>query len=321
MTVTGPVAPEALGVTDAHNHVWIFPAVSTPGLPVLADAESIAQEMAAYRDAGGCAMVDCQPGRAGRDAVMLKRLSEQSQVAVVACTGFHLRKYYPPDEPLWSWSADAAAALFIRELRVSVEETSVEPADHLRSAIRNPQSAVIAGFIKVACEATLAASPQHLLQAAAQAAVETGVALEVHTEKGAAAESIVQFFGDQGVHLRQLVICHIDKRPDFGLHRELAVAGVLLEYDTFYRPKYDPERGVWPLLEQMIGANFGSSVALATDIAERDLWETMGGGPGLAGLLTIIRPRLLKMGVSPGVLAGLLGGNIVRRLASHQPEG
>jgi len=307
MTVTGPVAPELLGVTDAHNHVWIRPTVSLPGLPVLADAESITQELIAYRKAGGGAIVDCQPGRAGRDARMLRRLSQASGVAIVACTGFHRRKYYPADEPLWSLPAGQAAEIMIRELTAGVEETPEDAGEPIR-----------AGFIKIACEMTLAATPRPLLEAAAHAAQETGAALEVHTEKGASAESIVRFFEDAGVSSRRLVICHIDKRPDFGLHRELASAGVLLEYDTFYRPKYDPERGVWPLLAQMVAADLDRSVALATDIAERELWSSMGRGPGLPGLLTVIRPRLLKMGISAEKVVGLLGGNIAMRLARRQ---
>lgn len=308
MTVTGPVAPETLGVTDAHNHVWIRPATATPGLPVLMDAEPIAQELIAYRAAGGGAILDCQPGRAGRDAAMLRRLSLTTWVTIVASTGFHLRKYYPANEPLWSLSAEQATGYFIRELTVGVEES---PAD-----VEEP---IQAGFIKIACEATMAASPRALLEAAAHAAKETGAALEVHTEKGASAEHIAWFFYNAGVPLQQLVLCHMDKRPDFGLHRELARAGVLLEYDTFYRPKYDPERGVWPLLAQMADSGLAESVALATDIAESELWQAMGAGPGLPGLLTVIRPRLLAMGLTADQVAALLGGNIARRLASEHP--
>lgn len=305
-TVTGPMPPEALGVTDAHNHVWIKPLTELPGMPILVGAKAIERELADYRTAGGCALVDCQPGRAGRDATMLRRFAEASQVAIVACTGFHLRKYYPAAEFLWMLPADVAADHFIRELTVSMEEAAEDMP-------------IRAGAIKIACEATLAASPAALMAAAAHAAAVTGVAIEIHTEKGAAAEDILRYFTDAGVAPRQLVICHVDKRPDFGLHRELATAGALLEYDTFYRPKYDPEQNVWPLLAQMAEAGLDRSVAIATDMAESDLWKTLGGGPGLVGLLTLIRPRLLAMGIAPDKVANLLGGNIARRLVPHQP--
>jgi phosphotriesterase-related protein len=61
---------------------------------------------------------------------------------------------------------------------------------------------------------------------------------------------------------------HIDKRPDHGLHAELTQAGVMLAYDTFFRPKYDPERNLWPQISAMVAAGLNHVVALATDVAE-----------------------------------------------------
>jgi len=168
--------------------------------------------------------------------------------------------------------------------------------------------------IKIAAEATLDDSPAALFAAAAAVAAETGYAIGVHTERGAAVEALLAYFVDRGVAPERLVFCHVDKRPDFGLHRELAAAGVMLEYDTFYRPQYDPERGVWPLLGQMLAAGWGQRIALATDMADPALWAEIGGGPGLPGIFTAIRPRLEQMGVDAATIAALLGGNISARL-------
>ena len=50
MTVLGPVAPEALGVTDAHSHLYIAP---VPGgaadAPVLTDVAGVARELTDFR--------------------------------------------------------------------------------------------------------------------------------------------------------------------------------------------------------------------------------------------------------------------------------
>ena len=42
----------------------------------------------------------------------------------------------------------------------------------------------------------------------------------------------------------------------------------MLEYGTFYKPKYQPKENVWPLLEQMIEASLSLQIAIATDMAE-----------------------------------------------------
>ena len=107
----------------------------------------------------------------------------------------------------------------------------------------------------------------------------------------------------------------MDKRPDIGLHRELARLGVLLEYDTFYRPKYDPHTNVWPLIEQMVHAGLSDRIAIATDMAEAELYHFLGGGPGLASLPGELQDQLIEKNFPETARKQLLGGNIARRLA------
>jgi predicted metal-dependent phosphotriesterase family hydrolase len=132
------------------------------------------------------------------------------------------------------------------------------------------------------------------------------------------AEMVCVYFADQGLLPHQLVICHMDKRPDFSLHQALASFGVLLEYDTFYRPKYNPASNLWPLIEQMVGAGLSDRIAFATDMAESDLYHHMGGGPGLASLPGEIRDTLKQKGFPDIAILQMLGGNIARRLAGIQ---
>ncbi|HRQ14169.1 MAG TPA: hypothetical protein PK205_12760 [Promineifilum sp.] len=325
MTVLGPVAPGALGVVDAHSHLYITPvAGGAADAPVLVDEAGIGRELAAFHAAGGGAIIDCQPGGCGRDGRVLRRLSEQSGVHVVASTGFHRRRYYPPDAPLFALGAEAAADLFRDEIANGLVETRTDDGrrttDHGigEAVVRGLWSVVFPGVIKIAAEASLEASPLVLFEAAAAVARETGCAIEIHTERGAAVESLLAFFVARGLSPRRLVFCHVDKRPDFGLHRELAQAGVLLEYDTFFRPKYEPERHVWPLIGQMAGAGLAGQVALATDMAEPGLWAELGGAPGLTGFFTIIKEGLTRMSLPPVTIEGLLGGNIVRRITNYE---
>jgi predicted metal-dependent phosphotriesterase family hydrolase len=302
-TVLGPVEPSDLGIVDAHSHVWVEPVRGALASgPILADREPILAELRAYRESGGGAIVDCQPGGCGRNGSILAELSQASGVALVACTGFHRRRYYATDDPLWGLDESAAADHFIAELQSSLFEAGVGPVP------------VRAGFVKAACEVILAETSRTLLAGAAFAARQTGAALAVHTEQGESAEEIVQFLTCEGVGVEQMVLCHMDKRPDFGLHRELAQAGVLLEYDTFHRPRYNPEENLWPLIAQMAAAGLDGSVALATDMADPALWA-YGGGPGLTSLPTRIQARLGEMDLPNASIQRMLGTNIAFRLA------
>ena len=304
MTVQGLVGYERLGITDAHNHVWIDPVPgSDPGSPVLNRFDAILNELVEYREKGGGALLDCQPGGCGRDANQLLKLSKTAGVHIVASTGFHRKKYYSPDFWLWKAGAQEICEFLCTELEQGLTETLDGP------------SQVKAGFIKIAIEASWAECPHAALEGAAYAAVKTKALMEIHTEKGALAEKACIYFSDHGLLPQQLVLCHMDKRPDFGLQKELGRLGVLLEYDTFHRPKYNPSENLWPLLDHMVGAGLSDRIALATDMAESELYHFIGGGAGLASLPGQILKQLHEREIPETECCQLAGGNIARRLA------
>lgn len=304
ITVQGPLPSESLGITDAHNHLWIEQVPGAdPSAPVLNQYQPILNELIEYRQKGGGSLLDCQPEGCGRDGNRLLALSKESGVNLIACTGFHRKKYYPPNHWLWTVDAQKVCDFLCSEL----EQGLIETLD-----TRFP---VKAGFIKIALEATWADCPQAALEGAASAAHRTKALVEIHTEKGALAEKAFGYFTDLGVFPEQLVFCHMDKRPDIGLHRELARLGVLLEYDTFYRPKYNPLANVWPLIEQMVHAGLSDRIAVATDMAEAELYHFFGSGPGLASLPGELQDQLIEKNFPETVRKQLLGGNIASRLA------
>ncbi len=304
VTVNGPIPAQEAGITDAHDHAWIAPVAGTePGLPTLFEQPIITAELRDYQKAGGGTFVDCQPGGCGRDGRILSELSRDSGVHIVACTGCHLKKYYPLD--YWLLQADSNDMIthFICEMNQGLEE------------IQDMVHPVRAGFIKIACNAELSPFSCKLIEAAAMTSNETGCAIQVHTEQGHAAEKIVSLFLRYGSNPERVVLCHMDKRPDILLHRELALLGILLEYDTFYRPKHQPDRNVWPLLERLVSEGLDTHIAIATDMADKVMWQRFGGTPGLIGLFVQIIPRLEAMEYSSSTIQRLVGQNIAYRLS------
>jgi phosphotriesterase-related protein len=284
--------------------MWIDPVPgSDPGSPVLNQFDAIQKELVEYREKGGGALLDCQPVGCGRNGNKLLALSKASGVHIIASTGFHRKKYYSPDYWLWKADAQDVSDLLCSELKLGLQETLETP------------SPLKAGFIKIAIEAAWADCPHAALEGATAAARRSGALLEIHTEKGALAEKACIYFIDQGLLPSQLVFCHMDKRPDFGLQKELARLGVVLEYDTFYRPKYKPVENLWPLLEQMVSAGLSDRIALATDMAESKLYHFIGGGAGLGSLPGEILKQLCEKGIPENDRRNMVGGNIARRLA------
>jgi predicted metal-dependent phosphotriesterase family hydrolase len=305
-TVKGPVSTDAITLTDGHGHVWIQPPDGTPpeSRLELNDYGVIAAELHDFRAAGGAAVIDCQPGGCGRDARMLVRLSEDTGVHLTATTGFHRQKYYPPGSWLWSVPAEAAADYFMEELTSGMRETG---------------GTVRATTIKIGYEGVIEGQSRVLMEAAAAASRRTGAAILCHTERGANVEALLPFFARRGVAADRLYLCHVDKRPDAGLHRELAQAGALLGYDTFARPQYDPERGVWPLLRLMAADGLAAHIAIGLDLASASQWQR-GGGPGMRFLIQTVVPRLRAEGLTDAVIGQLTGQNVARHLARKSSE-
>jgi len=303
-TVLGPRELPDGALVDAHGHVWNSPPAGGPDdAPVLDDQDAIAAELAAFAQTGGSAVVDCQPPGAGRDARRLVRLAEATGVAIVAATGFHLRRYYPPGSSVWTASADAARELFLGELRDGMVE------DGKRVAAR-------AGVVKVAHPGALDPETERLLAAAADSAASAGVLLVVHTERGAGVEELVDLLLRLDVSSQDVMLCHIDKRPDLELHAELARAGFLLEYDTFLRPRYDPQERVWPLVDEMLAHGHERFVACGLDLADASLWRFGGHPSGMVGLRDVVAAGLSERGASRRQVDLLTGGNVVARLRS-----
>lgn len=302
-TVTGLASVEDVRLADGHGHVWIQPPEGAEVRLELNHPELIELELKDFSRAGGTTIVDCQPGDCGRDARMLVRLANATGLQITATTGFHQRKYYPTGHWLWSATATEAAKYFVRELTVGMQETD---------------NGVPATTIKVGYEGSIEGQTRILMEAAAEAGRQTGAVILFHTEQGKNIEALPPFFEERGIPPSQLYLCHVDKRPDFGLHRELAQAGVLLGYDTFVRPRYKPEKNVWRLLEAMLAAGMGDHIAVCLDLALFSMWKHDGGEPGLVTLPAHIVPRLRTMGLEEIEIRKLAGLNVIRRLAQKK---
>jgi phosphotriesterase-related protein len=305
ITVAGPVPASEITLADGHAHLWIDPppGVAQEARIELNRADPIEAELRDFRAAGGSLLVDCQPGGCGRNAAMLLRFAQATGLRVTATTGFHLQHYYPPGHWLWAASAEAAAGHFLRELDEGMDEAA----------------GVRAATIKVGYSGEIAGQSRALMESAAAAAQATGAVILFHTEQGRNVEALLLFFAARGVPPARLYLCHVDKRPDLGLHRELAQAGALLGYDTFVRPKYEPDRNVWPLLLGMVESGLAAHVAICLDAALPSMWKHLGGEPGLLAFMETIRPRLEREGVDAQTAAALLGGNVARFLVRRPP--
>ncbi|TGB07689.1 phosphotriesterase [Streptomyces sp. MZ04] len=296
-TVLGDVAPEALGVCDAHDHLYL----TSPQLPgqELDSTAHAARELAAFRAAGGRSVVQWTPYGMGRRAGDLPELSRTTGVRVVAATGLHQAAHYTP-ELLDRLRADGLGALFVRELALGIGDTGVR-----------------AGLIKVAGGFHgLDAHARWTMDAAAEAHRATGAPIAVHLELGTGALDVLDFLcGELGVPPGRVILGHLNRSPDLTVHREAAKAGARLAFDGPSRAHHATDWRMPDAVRALAEAGFADQLLLGGDTTTAGT-RSVDGGPGMPYLLRRVRPRL-ELAAGEGVVERMLTTNPARAFATE----
>jgi phosphotriesterase-related protein len=307
-TVLGDIAPEDLGFCQSHEHLAI---AGDGNFPVKAedridDREKSRKEAELYRRAGGAALVDAQPVGCGRDAAMLRDISETSAVRIIASTGFHKLGYYPPEHWIHTAEADELTRLFIAELR----EGMFLDGDKTWPQKQGPARA---GQIKTALDTEgLTPRYQRVFTAAAAAARVCGCALMVHIETGSDPLALSEYLLKQGLAPNRLILCHLDRAAaDIAVHRELCRRGITLEYDTIGRPKYHDDEREGAIITEILEAGYEKQLLLSLDTTRARLYS-YGGSPGLCYILTDFIPRLRRRGIGETQIGAFFRENPAR---------
>jgi 5-phospho-D-xylono-1,4-lactonase len=285
VTVTGPRPAAALGVVDAHDHLF----VASPALrgSEIEDPELVIEEVREARATGVRAIVELTPIGLGRRPELMRRVAAETGVAVIAATGFHRDVHYPAGH----WVHDASPELLARRVVADLVD-GMHPRDWNGDEPLDPARA---GVIKVgASYQRISPGERRRLEAAAIGSATAGVAIVVHTEIGTCGHEIVDVLEAGGSTVDRIVLAHLDRNPDLEIHAEIAARGVTLVYDTIGRIKYRPESVLLDLIEAMVGGGHGDRIMLGLDLGVRDYFRAYGGGPGMRELMTSFVPRLRR---------------------------
>jgi phosphotriesterase-related protein len=116
----------------------------------------------------------------------------------------------------------------------------------------------------------------------------------VHLEYCSAAWEVLAALGAEGLPADRVVLAHVDRNLDAGLHAELAAAGAHLGYDGPARHREAPDSAVVDTIEQVVARGHGDRVLLGGDVARRRRYRAYGGLPGLDYLPRRFLPRLVE---------------------------
>jgi phosphotriesterase-related protein len=314
-TVLGDIAPTALGVTYAHEHLVIDggrPVEMQPDFD-LGDVEAMSEEVTEAAAAGLRSVVDAMPCDAGRSATKLAEISRRTGVNVIAPTGLHHERYYGPAHWSHRVSVDELAELFVQDVTDGIDAN-----DYAGPVVRRTEHR--AGVIKVAgSDGGPSARDRRVFEAAADAHRRTGVPILTHCEHGTGALEQVRLLAEAGVDLGHVALSHVDRLLDRGLHRELLETGAFAEYDGSFRWG-DAPNGTIRLLTWMAEDGLVDRIVLGMDAARRRYYRIHGGSPGLAWLLTGFSEEMAAAGLDDAVRERLFVDNPARLFSFARPR-
>ncbi len=288
-TVLGDVTPTSLGPADYHEHLFQV----SPLLPgdELDDEPRSSAEAAALHDAGIATMVDATPAGLGRNAPALARISSATGLHIIATTGAHRRVHYRDGHPILDLDGEALTTLFRNDLVHGIREP--RGSHRASTSLIGSGGLVRAGVVKAAIGYwSIGKFERRVLDAVAAAAVMTGAPVMVHTEHGSAGFEVLEILANAGVAPHRVVLAHIDRNPDPGLHAELAATGCYLGYDGMARHREWPDSLLIDCLIRAAELGAAEHLLLGGDVARATRYRAYGGLPGLDYLPKRFIPRL-----------------------------
>ncbi|EST20270.1 phosphotriesterase [Streptomyces roseochromogenus subsp. oscitans DS 12.976] len=288
-TVLGDIRPAELGVCDAHDHLFLR-SRQLPGQE-LDDVPAARAELAAFRAAGGAAVVQWTPYGLGRRATDLPELSRTTGVRLVCATGLHQAAHYETE--LLGSLRGRLAEVFVSELTEGIGTTGVR-----------------AGLIKVAGGFhALDGHARWTMTAAAEAHRATGAPIAVHLELGTGALDVLDLLcGELGVPGDRVILGHLNRFPDPVVQRQAAASGCWLAFDGPSRAHFATDWRMPEAVRALADAGFGDRLLLGGDTVVAGA-RSVDGGPGMPYLLRRVRSRLEEA----------LGAELVDRVLTEHP--
>lgn len=307
-TALGPIDDRELGFTLSHEHVftsnsadnWFYPWLYDFG----ASRRVILERLAAARAAGVRTLIDLTTPDLGRDAALVRELSEASGMHVVCATGI----WRVAPMSFTRRSPDEVADIFVREIEVGIGGAGVK-----------------AGVIKVANDVE-GVTPEYdsTIRGAARACARTGVPISTHhwalTEVG---RRQVEIFAEEGAPMDRIAIGHSADTTDADYLEDLLRAGVYLSMDRY---PGRPGRASWrernATVETLIDRGWAHRLMLGHDCAtnllpvgETEIPPDPTGPEGYTFLSETAIPAMLEDGV-PQETIDLMTIEVPRRFLS-----
>lgn len=277
----------------------------------LTDEDLVAEEVALVQQHGVNCVVDATPVDLGRSPLALVRLSERLDLHVVMGAGWYLEATHEP--LIRGWSVNRLRERLIAEFVDGVGDTGVRP-----------------GIIgEIGTNAPVTASELRVVDAAAQAGSQTGLAVSIHLHPwGAEGNKVLDVALSAGVQPQRVLLNHLSTAvTDVTYVRALLDRGVNVAFDLFgfdhsllgEGRSAPSDWDVAHFVAELVRLGYINQLFISQDVGVRSRLHRYGGW-GYDHLLVHVVPLLLRCGLTTSDVDCLLVENPRRLVALATPE-
>lgn len=310
-TVLGEIKPDELGFTDMHDHVW-----KQGGMEVLEDKdfgiESIEKsndELKRFHAAGGNSLVDMQPIGVGRSIEKLCEIAKDTNVNLIAITGFHRGALYDKAHFVFKYSEDEIYEIVRSEVEKGIEINDFCGPFTKHSGIKPGLVKCGTGYYKIND------IEKKLMRVVARVSKDTGIPIGTHTHQGTMGYEQACYLIEHGADPEKIMIGHLDRNADLEMHKKVLKLGVYVQYDCFARVKYHPVCDTMDLIKKLSKLGYSNRMMVGGDWGRSSYLKAYGGSPGLEFVSRDIPSLMREYGIDETVIKDIFFENPKQFLA------
>jgi len=263
-TVSGKISSDNIKGVMAHEHLAMdLSRVRGDTTSILGDPETlpaIAEELKTLKHLGANTIVELTNVGMGRNPELLKKLAQESELYIIAATGYYKQEYYPSE---------------VAEL--PLEQLAENMAQEILSGIGDTRiKAGVYGEIGSSYN-TMNPLEEKVFHAVAKSHKITGAPISTHCELGTMGLEQRKIFDEEGISPEKTSFGHQDLNKDIHEQVELLNWGAFIQFDTIGKVRYRPDEERIKNLLELIDRGFEDQIMLSCDITRKTYLKKFGG--------------------------------------------
>ncbi|WP_040213067.1 phosphotriesterase family protein [Clostridium polynesiense] len=277
-TVNGIINEENLGITYSHEHIIVKPDKEDKKYLAytLDDIEKSTKEVEAFKKNGGSTIVEMTPINYGRNVLAYKKISQETGVNIIYCTGFHKEEFLP----YWVY-----------------EKTNIEIYNFVMKEIQEgmDDSLILPGVLKVGTSLNkIVPIEEKLINVMSRVQIDSGLPMNTHCDKGTMGREQAELLIKNGVNPDRIIIGHVDIPRDKYYLEDMCKMGVNISIDHVGR---DMQKDIETIhtIKYLIEKGYRDKIFISGDMGKKSYLPAYGGEPGFRYILRDFKDEFVKI--------------------------